>query len=191
MKFGLNWKVGKLLANVNLLRFTLLNRLLGFEYANIFMQRLDKQSIVLILRRYGAKIGIDCDIESGLIFHNCTDYTNLSIGNNCHIGKNCFFDLRGKINIEENVVISMRCSFVTHIDLNKSALSQIYPADIEDIRISNDCYLGTNATVLKGVIIGENSIIGANALVIKNVASYTIVGGVPASKIKCLKDKMC
>ncbi|MCB9302683.1 MAG: acyltransferase [Lewinellaceae bacterium] len=184
MKLGLTRRFRTLVAHVNTFRFAVRRKLLGFEYANILLSRLDKRSTELILRRNGAQIGRQCDIESGLVFHNCMDYSNLKIGDNCHIGKNCFFDLKSSVIIEDNVVISMRCNFITHTDLEKSPLSKIYPAETSGIRIRENCYLGINATVLKGVTIGKGSIVGANALVLKSMPSGAIIGGVPARKLK-------
>ena len=45
-------------------------------------------------------------------------------------------------------------------------------------------WIGSNATILQGVTIGDNAIVGAGAVVTKNVAANTIVGGVPARVIK-------
>ncbi len=49
--------------------------------------------------------------------------------------------------------------------------------------IGSDVWLGTNACIMEGVTIGNGAVIGANALVTKDVASYEIVGGVPAKHI--------
>ena len=45
-------------------------------------------------------------------------------------------------------------------------------------------WAGSNATFLQGVTIGDNAVIGAGAVVTKNVAANTVVGGVPARFIK-------
>lgn len=181
---GLQRKLKALNTKINLLRFWLLKTLLGFDAANIFLQRLDKASIQFVLIKNGASIGENCDIETGLTFHNCTDYSNLIIGSNCHIGKNCFFDLRGKVVIEDNVVISMQNTFVTHQDMNKSGLKEIHPATYGDIIVRINSYIGANATILQGVIINDFAIIAAGSVVVKDVAEYTMVGGVPAKFIK-------
>jgi len=161
---------------------------MGFEYANLLLSRTDKHSLVLILKKHGARIGDACDIETGLVFHNCRDYTNLRIGNNCHIGKQCFFDLRGGIHLEDNVVVSMRCNFITHQDLEKSALSASYPAETADIHIGRSCYLGLGASVLKGVTIGEHSIVAAQSLVLSDVPARVVVGGVPARELRRVRE---
>ena len=53
-----------------------------------------------------------------------------------------------------------------------------------DIVIGNDVWIGYEAVVLAGVMIGDGAIIGTRAVVTKNVPPYTIVGGVPAKPIK-------
>lgn len=184
MKLGLTRRLRSVLAYWNLFQFSWRKRLLGFEYANVFLQRVDKRSAVLILKKNGARIGENCDIESGLTFHNCTNYANFQVGRNCHIGKNCFFDLRGAVVLEDNVVVSMRCNFITHIDLSKSPLSGFYPSATGGIRLRENCYIGASSTILKGVTIGKDAFVGASALVLDSVPARTLVGGVPARKLR-------
>ncbi len=119
-----------------------------------------------------------------LIFHNCKNFSNLNIGNNVHIGKNCFFDLKDQITIEDNVVISMQTTFITHQDMSKSILAKEYPASQNSIIVKRNSYIGANATVLMGVTIGECCIIAASALIITSILPDTMVGGVPAIELK-------
>jgi Acetyltransferase (isoleucine patch superfamily) len=53
-----------------------------------------------------------------------------------------------------------------------------------DIVIGNDVWIGYEAVIMQGVHIGDGAIIGTRALVTKDVAPYTIVGGVPAREIR-------
>lgn len=53
-----------------------------------------------------------------------------------------------------------------------------------DIVIGNDVWIGYEAVVMQGVTIGDGAIIGARAIVTKDVPPYTIVGGVPAKPIR-------
>lgn len=53
-----------------------------------------------------------------------------------------------------------------------------------DITIGNDVWIGYEAVILSGVTIGDGAIIGARALVTKDIPPYTIVGGVPARPIR-------
>jgi acetyltransferase-like isoleucine patch superfamily enzyme len=186
--FGLRRKIRWLLAYYNLIIFQILKVIFSFEVANLFIQKVDKISMQLILKKNGACIGKNCDIESGLIFHNCADYRNFIVGNNCHIGKNCFFDLRNKIIIYDNVVISMQVTFLTHIDLNKSPLSAKFPATSQSITVNDGAYLGANSTILMGISLGKESFVAAGALVNDSVQDYIMIGGVPARMIKSLTN---
>jgi len=57
-------------------------------------------------------------------------------------------------------------------------------AIIEPVTIGKDVWIGVGARILKGVNVGDHSIIAANAVVTKDVPPYAIVGGVPAKIIK-------
>jgi len=164
-------------------QFFVREALFGFENACNYLKKLSNSCVIIILRLRGATVGKNCDIQSGLIFHNCTNFKNLSIGDNCHIGKDCFFDLRDRVNIGENVVISMRSILITHMDMSKSVLSKTYPATSAPITIGDNTYIGCGVTILMGCSIGACAVIAACTLVRHDVADMAKVAGVPARKI--------
>ena len=49
-------------------------------------------------------------------------------------------------------------------------------------------WIGSNATILQGVTIGDNAVVGAETVVTKDVAANTVVGGVPAHFIKVIEE---
>ena len=169
---------------LNIVMFLLREFFFGFENANNYLKSVSQSSIIPILKMKGAKIGKKCNIQSGITIHNCRNYNRLTVGKNCHIGKNCFLDLRDDITIEDNVVIAMNNTFITHLDMNNSELKNIYPAAQDNIIIENGAYIGTNCTVLMGVTIGAKAIVGAQSLVMKDVNEKTIYAGSPAVKIR-------
>lgn len=59
-----------------------------------------------------------------------------------------------------------------------------YKERVQEIVIKNDVWIGANAVVMPGVTINDGAIIGAGAVVTKNVPAYAVVGGVPAKIIK-------
>ncbi len=59
-----------------------------------------------------------------------------------------------------------------------------HPASKGDIQIGNDVWVGREAMIMSGVTIGDGAVIAARALVNKDVAPYSIVGGQPAKLIK-------
>lgn len=56
--------------------------------------------------------------------------------------------------------------------------------DKRDTVVGNDVWIGRRATIMPGVQIGDGAIISAEAVVVKDVAPYTVVGGNPAREIK-------
>lgn len=58
------------------------------------------------------------------------------------------------------------------------------PTDDFGVIIEDDVWIGSNATILCGVTVGRGSIVAAGAIVTKDVAPYSVVGGVPARTIK-------
>nr|WP_287860156.1 CatB-related O-acetyltransferase [Klebsiella sp.] len=64
--------------------------------------------------------------------------------------------------------------------------NQFYPFEktLRPITIGNDVWIGQNVTLAQGITIGDGAVIAANALVVKDVAPYTIVGGNPAKPIR-------
>ncbi len=94
-----------------------------------------------LLRLFRARIGENVRIYTPLILHN-TKYKNLTVGNNCHIGRDVFLDLSHEIIIGDNVTISMRCTFITHIDLGDSPLKNYgYKNDGRKIIINNGMFI--------------------------------------------------
>lgn len=59
-----------------------------------------------------------------------------------------------------------------------------HPASNGDVVIGNDVWIGSNAKIMSGVTIGDGCVIAANAVVTKDVSPYTVVGGLPAKKIR-------
>ena len=95
------------------------------------------------------------------------------------------------IKIHNNVRIASHVTFathdVTHYMLNTKNDTDDYNEIIGCIEIMDNVFIGTNATILNNVRIGENSIVAAGAVVAKDVPSNSVVGGVPA-KVICSMD---
>lgn len=107
---------------------------------------------------------------------------NIFIGKNVFINFGCHFQDQGGIYIGDNVLIGSQVVFATiNHDINPDNRGDNIPASI---RIGNNVWIGSHATILPGVSVGDNAVIAAGAVVTKNVPANTIVGGVPAKIIK-------
>ena len=68
-------------------------------------------------------------------------------------------------------------------------LASLQYSPFEKVYIGNDVWIGYDSIILSGVTIGDGAIIGARAVVTKDVPPYTIVGGIPAKAIRKRFDK--
>lgn len=115
-------------------------------------------------------------------------YGKLEIGNFLTLNKYSRIICHESIKIGDNVVIAR---FVSILDHDHSY--QLKEGNIKfkgyvtaPIEIGNNVWIGDKVSIIKGVTIGDNVIVGANSVVTKNIHSNTIVGGVPAKIIKSL-----
>jgi acetyltransferase-like isoleucine patch superfamily enzyme len=145
---------------------------------------------VWLLRLAGARIGAD-NVLMDVHFINMYHYgfRKLTIGKNCFIGDEAMIDLRGGVSIGDNVTISNRTTIVTHINVGYAdhPLQKAYPKKESRVTLRSGAYVGTNATILPGITVGLESVVGAGAVVTKNVADHTVVVGVPAKILKKLQ----
>jgi len=170
--------------NIFVLFARLLNWFYGYEAINILFRISPSCNTIDILRYFGAKIGKGVRIQSPFMIHNADQtlpiYSNLIIGDDCYIGRDCIFDLMDKINIGEKVTISHRAVLNTHTNAGKSPIANKTLINTSgEIKINDGAYLGSNVTVLESVIIGSQSIIGAKSLVNRDIQDHVIAFGVP------------
>jgi maltose O-acetyltransferase len=111
------------------------------------------------------------------------------IGKNVFIGEDFIIiddleDMQFNLSIGDRASISPRVTFVLHTQPNESRIVPYVNSRKGSITIASDAWIGTGAVLLPDVMIGEGAVVGANSVVTKSVAPYTVVGGVPARKIK-------
>lgn len=112
-----------------------------------------------------------------------TDFgKNIQVGKNVFINACCHFQDHGGVTIGDDCQIGHNVVFATlNHGLTPEDRKTTYPAPIV---LGKNVWIGSNATILQGVTIGDNAIVAAGAVVTKDVAANTIVGGVPAKFIR-------
>jgi acetyltransferase-like isoleucine patch superfamily enzyme len=109
---------------------------------------------------------------------------NTTIGKNVFINFDCVFLDLGGITIEDDVLIAPKVSLLSEgHPVNSDDRQSLVPGHIH---IKKNAWIGAAAIILPGVTIGENAIVGAGAVVAKDVPANTIVGGIPAKEIRSL-----
>lgn len=141
-------------------------------------------------------IGRNTSIAKKCIFGCWTKYESVKykprivIGDNCSIGEFNHFTAINEITIG-NGVLTGRYVYISdnnHGDCEYNTLLQ-QPSKRElnskgAVHIGNNVWIGDKVSILSGVVIGDGSVIAANAVVTKDVPAYSVVGGVPARIIK-------
>lgn len=110
----------------------------------------------------------------------------LSIGKRFRCNKFSRIVAHEKIEIGDNVVIGQMVSIVDHDHKYVLENGEMDFQDYETapIKIGNNVWIADKCTVLKGVTIGNNVVVAANAVIHKDVPSNCIVGGVPFRVLK-------
>ena len=114
----------------------------------------------------GAVIGDNCNICSHCFLEN-----NVKIGNNVTI--KCGVQIWDGIIVEDDVFIGPNVTFCN----DKYPVSKNKDFNLQGIVVRKGASIGANATILPGVEIGEYSIIGAGAIITKNVSPHELVKG--------------
>ena len=106
---------------------------------------------------------------------------NLKLGKNTDIGAFTYMNAKFGIEITVGVQIGSHCSIysVSTIDNKKGK-----------VVLKKNCKIGTHSTIMPGVTVGENSIIGAYSFVNKDIPDNVIAYGAPAKVIKSLKNEI-
>lgn len=146
------------------------------------------------------KLGKDVKIFDFVNLYGCTidDYTKIGtfveIQKNATIGKNCkisthTFICEG-VHIEDNVFVGHNVTFINdkhpHAANPDGSMQTEADWQVVETFIKKGASIGSSSTILCGVTVGENAIVGAGAVVTKDVPPNTIVAGVPAKILKKL-----
>lgn len=131
----------------------------------------------LVKQLFEGNIGDDTMVLPPL---NCVCANQVKIGKHVLIMNNCLMMSRGGITIDDDVMIAANVQLISNNhDLHDHALLLCKP-----VHICRNAWIGAGATILPGVTVGENAVVAAGAVVTKDVAPNTIVGGNPAKFIK-------
>ena len=128
-------------------------------------------------------IGEKCNILESVVISNPD---KVSLGKRVSIHQFCYLDGQGEIEIGNDVAIANHVKILTsdHVFKNNDVAIKDQGIEIDKITIKDNVWIGAGATILKGVVIGENSIIGAQSLVNKNIPPNVIAAGVPCKVVK-------
>lgn len=137
-----------------------------------------------IYRVAGMKIGKGSSLHMGIRLYNPK---NIFIGNDSIIGENSILDGRDVLSIGNHVALASEVMiYNSEHDINSFSFSPVTGKVI----IEDYVFIGPRAIILPGITIGKGAVVAAGAVVTKNVAPFSIVGGVPSKEIG-QRDSKC
>lgn len=124
----------------------------------------------------GAQIGRNCNLCAHTLIEG-----DVIIGDNVTVKSGVF--LWDGTRIEDNVFLGPNVTFTNDL----MPRSKEYPASFSGVTVRQGASIGANATLLPGITVGEYAMVGAGAVVTKDVEAHTIVVGNPAKVIRRLE----
>lgn len=129
---------------------------------------------VVVLK--GAKIGENCNICAHVLIEG-----DVIIGHNVTVKSGVY--IWDGTRIEDEVFLGPNATLTNDL----TPRSKQYPDIFSGIKLKKGCSIGANATLLPGITVGEYAMVGAGAVVTKDVPDYAIVVGNPAKIIRYIK----
>lgn len=114
---------------------------------------------------------------------------NIKIGDNVIINNSFAFFCGTQIEIGSHTLIGLKCEIIDSdghdLDPNKRMNGN---PKCEKIQIGNNVFIGSNVKILKGVTIGDNSVVAHSSVVTKSIPANVVAGGIPAKILKSLES---
>lgn len=143
----------------------------------------------LFLTILGAKFGKDTILMDVHFFNwHHKGPSGFKTGKDCFIGDETLIDLYDKVTLEDQVTIAQKVIVLTHINVGykNHPLQKLFPKTSKQVIFKKGCVIGAGSIILSGITIGSKSFVAAGSVVSRNVPDNTLVGGVPAKKIRNL-----
>lgn len=121
--------------------------------------------------------------KNNVLYHYPVNHDRLIIGRFCSIACGAKFLFTSANHTMKSLSTYPFPIFFEEWGLDKKDVGSAWD-NKGDIVVGNDVWIGYEAVILSGVHIGDGAIIGARAVVTRDVPPYTVVGGVPAKEIK-------
>lgn len=187
-----------------MLRFLARNRMLTPRYARLFWRYLWRRLLTRAGWRWrsegpfflGKRLELKIEPRGQIRFGRFTwigDGTKIrchegvvEIGAKTVMGQECTISAYQRVRIGDECVIADRAMFIDFdhgmVEVERPIrLQGIYKRDVE---VGNNVWIGYGACILRGVSVGDNSVVGTNTVVTKDVPANAVVGGIPARIIR-------
>ncbi len=186
------------------IRFLARNRMLNHRYARLLWRytwrrlltragrRWHTDGLVFLGRRLELQIGRGAEVRFGRFVWigdgskiRCHE-GEVEIGAKTVMGQECTISAYRRVRIGEQCVIADRAMF---IDFDHGVVEVERPIRVQgiymrDVEVGSNVWIGYGACILRGVRVGDNSIVGTNSVVTRDVPANAVVAGIPARVIR-------
>ena len=179
-----------------------------YKLANKIRITFDQLRLILLRKNKSLKCGHGCSITTGVrlratdggtaklgAFVSIDRYADIAVKyGELIVGAGSYIGQFSVICVRERITIGSNCLIAEHVTIRDQ--DHIFGPDLmtsqagfvtAPVEIGDNVWIGAKVTVLKGIKIGKNSVIGCNSVVTRDVAPNTIVAGIPASIIREIK----
>ncbi len=145
----------------------------------------DEKKRSQILKTVLGKMGSGCYITPSVFF----DYgCNTELGDNVYFNANCVILDCAKVTIGSNTFVGPNVQFYTPIHPLDYKTRNTFVESAKPIRVGQNCWLGGSVIILPGVTIGDGCVIGAGAVVTKDIPANSLAVGNPARVIRKIEQ---
>jgi acetyltransferase-like isoleucine patch superfamily enzyme len=144
------------------------------------------------LRPSCVTLGDGASLDRAVVLLCTNNAARLRIGARCYVNRGTFFDCSMAISVGDDTMIGPGC-YVTDHDhaFGPGLLPNQSPLVESATQIGAGCWLGVRVVVLKGVTIGDGSVVGAGSVVTKSLPARVLALGSPAKVIRHLDSEEC
>lgn len=121
--------------------------------------------------------------EGTSIYDSSLVFGDVKVGQKTWVGPFTILDGSGNLTIGKNCSISAAVQIYTHDTVQWAISGGISPYEYEPTIIEDNCYIGPNTIIAKGVTLGKGTIVGANSFVNKSFPPHSKIAGNPAKSI--------
>lgn len=141
---------------------------------------------VEIVGRDNVTLGRDVALWGNTYLNANGEHGSIAVGDGSHIDQFCVLYGQGGLTIGARCAIAAGVTIYTQTNQYRAAPQKeilAQPVIYAPVKIGDDVWIGARAVILPGVIVGSHAVVGAGAVVTRNVPEWRIVAGVPAADL--------
>ena len=136
-----------------------------------------------LIQRWAGSVGENACIASPF---NCDDGSNARVGDHFYANYNCMILNETDVRIGRHALLAPQVGIYTAIHPFDPAARACGAESARPVSIGNHCWIGGHATILPGVTLGNNVIVGAGAVVTRSFGDNLVIAGNPAKVVRPL-----